>query len=261
MNSRATFAGLRGAFAGVLVLAGFAASAVAQERAPAEDPRSAAARYNAQLGIAYLKQNDVTIAREKIERALAQNPRDPIVQSSAGLLYERLNDVAKADRAYSAALRLAPKNPDYQNNYAVFQCRRGEFAKGQKLFEQAASNPEYATPAAAYTNAGVCARSAKDLARAEDYFRKALKLVSDYPDALLQMADLSFARGNGLASRAFLQRYFVRAPSSPDALLLAIRVERSLGDVAAANDYETKLRREFPASEQARQLGNTLQGG
>lgn len=238
----------------------WSASSSAQSRAKAEDPKATAARYNAQLGIAYLTENKVEAAREKIERALEQNPRDPGVQTAAGLLYERLNDERRADRAYSAAVRLAPKNPDMQNNYAVFQCRRGQHAKGQKLFEQAARNPLYRTPAVAYANAGVCARSAKDLERAEKYFREALKLQPDYPDALLQLADITFERGQGLQARAFLQRYFAAAPATPDALALGVRVERALGDVAAANDYESRLKRDFPRSDQARQLSG-VQGG
>lgn len=224
------------------------------------DPAAEAARYNAQLGIAYLKQGKLEVARDKIERALSQNSRDAAVQTAAALLYDRLGDERRADRAYSTALRLDARNPDLQNNYAVFQCRRGEHAKGEKLFEQAAKNPLYRTPAVAYTNAGVCARSANDLARAEDYFRKALELQPMFPDALLQLADLAFARGNGLQARAFLERFFASTPATPDALALGMRVERALGDTAAANDYASRLKREFPSSSQARDL-SAVQGG
>jgi type IV pilus assembly protein PilF len=241
------------AIAGVL-LAG-AGAAVAGADSAAE-----AARYNAQLGIAYLKQGKLEIARDKVERALSQNSRDAVVQTAAALLYDRLGDERRADRAYSAALRLDSRNPDMQNNYAVFQCRRGEHAKGEKLFEQAAKNPMYRTPAVAYANAGVCARGANDLARAEEYFRKALALQPTYPDALLQLADLAFARGNGLQARAFLERYFTSTPATPDALALGVRVERSLGDTAAANDYAARLKRDFPSSQQARDLA-AVQGG
>lgn len=246
------------ALAGALLA--WSGASVAVERAKAEDPKVTAARLNAQLGIAYLTENKIEPARERIERALVQNPRDPNVQTAAGLLYERLNDEKRADRAYSAAVRLAPKNPDMQNNYAVFQCRRGQHAKGQQLFEQAAKNPLYRTPAVAYANAGVCARGAKDLATAEKYFRQALQIEPTYPDALLQLADITFERGQGLQARAFLQRYFIAAPPTPDALSLGIRVERALGDVAAATDYETRLKRDFPRSEQARKLAD-VQGG
>ena len=57
-----------------------------------------------------------------------------------------------------------------------------------------------------------------------------------------------------------VERYFAAAPATPDALALGVRVERALGDVAAANDYESRLKRDFPRSEQARQLSG-VQGG
>ncbi len=213
-----------------------------------------AARLNAQLAVAYLKQNDVVAARDKIIKALAQNPRDSGVQSSAGLVYERLQEVDKADEHYSAALRLAPNDPDMQNNYAVFECRRGKWEKGIKIFEQAARNPAYSNPEVAYSNAGVCARSAGNLPRAEDMFRKALAIRADYPDALLQMADLSLARGAALAARAFLERYFVGARVSPESLLLGVRIEHKMGDRAAEDRYADRLEKEFADSDATRQL-------
>jgi type IV pilus assembly protein PilF len=247
------------ALAALLAMPG---AAVAQARAPSENPTVTAARFNAQLGIEYLKQNNLAAAQEKIERALQQNPKDAGAHTAAGLLYERLREPRKADQHYSRALKLDPRNPQMQNNYAVFLCRNGESAKGRTLFEQAATNPLYRTPEVAYANAGVCARSAKDYEAAEANFRKALQMRPTMTDALLQMADLSLERGNGLQSRAFIQRFLQAAPATPEVLLLAARVERTLGDEKAAGDYETRLRNEFPGSQQAGQLADgRAQGG
>ncbi len=237
-----------------VVLCLVTAAAGAGPNAPREDPMVTAARLNAQLAVAYLKQNDIALAREKIEKALLQNPRDPSVQISAGLVYERLQDAVRADKHYAAALKLEPNDPDIQNNYAVFQCRAGHAAQGQKLFEQAAKNPAYATPEVAFANAGVCARTAGDLPRAEAFFRKALQLRPDFPDALLQLADVTYTHGGGLGARGLLERYFRVSPPTPDALLLGVRIERSLGDNEAATRYQSQLQRDFPDSEQAREL-------
>jgi type IV pilus assembly protein PilF len=250
---------VRHLLAGVVLLVA-ATAAAAPSAPPSEPPLVTAARLNAQLAVAYLKQNDVVTAKEKIEKALAQNPNDAAVQMSAGLVYERLEQPDQADRHFAAALKIDPQNPDMINNYAVFLCRRGHYDQGQKLFEQAARSPSYATPEVAYSNAGVCARSAKNLPQAEDLFRKALAVRSDYPDALLQLADLSFERGAALAARGLLDRYFNVASSTPESLFLAVRVEHSLGDAHAADRYRSQLQKEFPASEQARQLRNGTSG-
>jgi type IV pilus assembly protein PilF len=217
-------------------------------------PLATAARLNAQLAVGYLKQGDVSAAREKVEKALRENDRDAVVHTAAALVYDRLQERENADRQYAQAVRLDPRNPEYQNNYAVFQCRNGRPGEGQKLFEQAARNPAYATPEVAYANAGVCARGAGETAKAETYFRRALEIRSDFPDALLQLADLSFQKGSGLAARGFVERYFQVAPQTPDALALAVRVERSLGDASAARHYFDELINRFPDSAQVREL-------
>jgi type IV pilus assembly protein PilF len=218
------------------------------------DQAATAARLNAQLAIGYLKQGDVATAREKVDKALRENERDSAVQTAAALVYERLQEREVADRHYAQAIKLEPKNPELQNNYAVFQCRNGRSADGQKLFEAAARNPAYTTPEVAYANAGVCARSGGDKAKAETYFRRALDLRSDFPDALLQLADLSFQKGNGLAARGLLARYFQVAPRTVDALALAVKVERAQGDESEARRYAEELQRNYPDSVQAREL-------
>ena len=62
------------------------------------DPLHDAASLNVRLGMEYMRQGQLAIARDKIERALQQNPRDVGVQISAGMLYEQLQDPRKAER-------------------------------------------------------------------------------------------------------------------------------------------------------------------
>lgn len=231
----------------------------AQSPSPPENRMDTAALLNAQLAIAYLKQGDVGLAQKKIDKALTQNAHEPLVQMGAALVYERLGQSDRADRYYATALKLDPQNSDMQNNYGGFLCRHGHAVEGQKLFEQAAKNPAYLTPEVAYTNAGVCARDAKDTARAEAFFRQAILMRADFPDALLQLADLSLAKGQGLAARALLERYFKGSKPTPETLQLAARVERSLGDIAAAVRYETQLKHDFPDSSAAHDVSGTTQ--
>ncbi len=239
--------------AALAILAAATAGADTRGR-PDEDSLARAARLNTQLAVAYLKQNDVRSAREKIERALSQNPRDASVQSAAGLVFDRLQETDKADSHYSTALRLAPDDPDMQMNYAVFLCRHDKPDKGLKLFEHAARNPSYQTPEIAYTNAGVCMREAKNLPKAEELFRKALGIRADYPDALLHMTDISLQRDAALAARAFLDRYFAAWPATPESLLLGVRVAHRLNDRATEDKYSDKLEHDFADSEQTKQL-------
>jgi type IV pilus assembly protein PilF len=244
-------------------LAVVAALAACTSDAPKVDAESKAkaAQVNAQLGMTYLRQGNLAAARDRIEKAVEQDPKTPETQMAAGFLYDRLGDDKKAQSHYDQAVRLADGNPDVLNNAAVFYCRKGDKKRGEKLFLEAAGNAMYRTPAAAYTNAGRCARSDGRPADAETYFRKALAFQPDQPDALLQMADLNHDGGNDFQARAFLQRYMAIGPVNPQALWLGYRIERKLGDVVQSQEYARRLRTEFATSAETRELLEAEQGG
>src|SRR6202007_2121951 len=127
-----------------------------------------AAVYNVQLGIAYMNQGELERAKDKLDCPLSQDPNIADVHSARATLFARLGEKEKADAEFRAALRLAPEDPRMVNNYAVFLCQNARSEEGVKRFLEAARNPLYPTPEAAYTNAGVCLRAAKrdDEARA-----------------------------------------------------------------------------------------------
>ena len=142
--------------AGALTLL-LAACATTERPSKARD----AAAYNVQLGIAYLHQGDVALAKDKLDRALAEDPSSADVHSARAMLFERMHNPATADAEFRTSLRLAPHDPQVVNNYAVYLCQNGRTEEGVRRFEEAAHNALYRTPEAAYTNAGVCLRAAK----------------------------------------------------------------------------------------------------
>lgn len=239
-------------FAALLAALLLATAAQSQEDGP--DPILEAGKINARLAMEYLKREQLQVAREKIEKALLQNPKDVNVQLSAGLVYERLNDKRRAEKHYRQALKSDADSPAAQNALGAFMCRNQEHAKGEAMFLKAARNQLYQTPVVAYTNAGVCARSAGNLERAEQYLRQALAVQANYPETFAQLAGVLHDRGNYLQARAFIERFLAVAPVTADVLLLGHRNEMALNDASAAEVFSTRLRKEFPGSEQARAL-------
>jgi type IV pilus assembly protein PilF len=212
------------------------------------------ASINVQLGVAYLKQGNLAIAQEKLERAEKQNPRDPNVHGALALLYERLNRPKDAETHYRTAARLAPRDPNATNNYAVWLCKNGRTEEGVKRFLEAARNPLYSTPETAYTNAGVCLRAAKRLDQAAELFSLALQTRPNLAEAAYQMSELQFDRGKFAESRASLDKFLGAFKPTPDLLLLGVRVARATGDRLGEERYARTLRVEFPQSEQVRTL-------
>jgi type IV pilus assembly protein PilF len=227
-----------------------------------------AARINTQLGTGYtheaLNASDLgtrrkllEVALDKLQKAISQDDDYAPAHAALAYVYALRGDNDNADAEYRRALRLAPDDPDTRNNYGVFLCGQGKTAEAERNFMRAAKNPDYTTPAAAWTNAGVCARKAGDLARAESDFRQALEADPGFADALAEMAAISFQQHNYLATRAFLERYQRVAKPSAGLLALGARAERALGNESAARQYEIKLVRNFPDSPEAAQILQT----
>ncbi len=218
--------------------------------------RGNAAEFNVQLGVAYLRQGNLALAKEKLDKAMAQGPRDPSVHSAMGLLYDRLDKRQEADEQFRTALRLAPHDPDILNNYAVYLCRIGRTDDGVKYFMEAAHNALYRTPEAAYTNAGVCLRAANRFDRAVESFEKALSIRANYSEAAYQLIDLRYTRRELTDARTQLDRYLGTFDPTPDLLLIGVRIMRAQGDRLAAEKLSRRLRVDFPRSDQARALSD-----
>ena len=222
--------------------------------ATSDKKRNDASNYNMQLGMAYLNQGDLGLAKEKLDRALAENPSDPNVHSAMAMLQDRLGHPDQADKEFKAALSLGPRSPDVLNNYAVYLCRTGRVDEGVKSFEEAAHNALYRTPEAAYTNAGVCLRGAKRDTQAAMSFQRALQVRPNFAEAAYQLADLDFTRGEVQEARETVDRFMASFEPTPELLLLGVRISRKQGDRLAEEKFARKLRLDFPASDQARGL-------
>jgi type IV pilus assembly protein PilF len=242
----------------VLALA-FTASTLPRASGAAEpgskEALAQAAEVNTELALAYMRENNLKAAREKIDKALQQNPRTPSTQMAAGFIYDKLDDQKKAGSHFEQAIRLAGNDhPDVVANAAVFFCMNGDRKRGETYLLQAAASPLNPRPDVAYTNAGRCARDDKRPKDAEQSFRKALAVNPRQPEALLQMAGLAQDNGNGLQARAFLERYSAVAPVTAGTLWLGRNIELGLGDTEQAARYAQRLRDEFPTSQEAARL-------
>ena len=215
-----------------------------------ESPDDAAA-YNYQLGVEYLRNGKLRQARERLESSVRQNPKVAQTHFTLAILYQRVDEPDLADRSYRNAIRVAPDDAAVQNSYAVYLCGKKEYDSAVRYFVRAANNPLYSTPAAAWTNAGVCMREKSDLDAAERYFRQALEVDDAYPSALAELARLQMETGNALSARAFVQRLLAAQRPTAATLLLAWRVETELGDERAAQSYADSLREQFPESQEA----------
>lgn len=217
-----------------------------------------AARANVRLGVAYMQQDNLALAKEKLERAEQQDPRSVEVHTALAFLNERLNRPEVAERHYRTAQRLEPGSAEVANNYAVFLCRGGKPDQAIPLFETAARDPLYSTPWAALTNAAVCLRSNKRNADSLPYLQRAVAMRPDYVDGVREYGDALIELDRPAEAVDVAERYLAIGRGSPDVLLIALRASLARGDRAAADGYARRLRRDFPNSAQTRALPQLL---
>jgi type IV pilus assembly protein PilF len=219
-----------------------------------EEPARTRARVHTELAAGYYELGNMAVALEEVKHALRAEPDYGPAYNVAGLIYAELKEDRLAQENFQRALRIDPLDSDANNNYGRFLCDRKREAEAIKHFLAALRNPLYQTPERSYVNAGLCSRRRGDIGAAEDYFLKALKVRPTQPQALYQLADIAYLRGNFAQAKAYLVRLEPLAKPSAEMLWLALRIERKLGDRNAEASYGQQLRRQFPDSKEARAL-------
>ncbi len=213
-----------------------------------------AALLNYQLGARYYQQGSYALALDRLKMAAEIDPKMAVAHTTLAMTYEALENPRLARESYDKAIRVAPKDFSVQNSYAVFLCRQRDFEGAQKYFERAAKHPENDNAEVTLTNAGVCMGQKPDAAAAEKYLRLALDQKANYGEALLQLCLLKFRNEDYLGARAFLHRYMTVSITSSGALYLAAKIEDLLGNDKGRIEFEDRLIREFPTSDEARKV-------
>jgi type IV pilus assembly protein PilF len=230
------------------------ACAATQEQQAADDRLKRAAKANAQLGVAYMREGDLETAEGKLQKAIEQDPDSVRAHDAIAVLYGRIEKNELAEKHFKKALSLKPDDSRTQNNYGLFLCQTGAYLKAEEYFNKAASNPLYSGRTAALTNAGVCANKIPDAEKAEQYFRTVLEIDPYYTPALLNMVSTTYEQGNYMSARGYLQRYEQVAPYSAESLWLGVRVEDALKDRNASGRYGLLLKNNFSDTTQAKSL-------
>jgi len=216
-----------------------------------ESSKRKAAESNTSMGLEYMNRGQYEIALGKLKKAVRDDPGYAPAYTVTAVLYERLGEFELAGKNYKKAVETDPENGDTNNNYGVYLCKTGVSDQAMGHFQKSLDDPFYSTPEVALTNAGSCALSEDNFATADEYLRAALKINSQFPDALITMTRLNYSQNNNLKSRAFLQRYEAVATHNASTLLLATQIEIAAHDSKAAGKYLLMLETNFPESDQA----------
>lgn len=217
------------------------------------DPRNRA-RVHTELASVYYERGNMAVALEELRLASAADRNYAQAHSLFGLVYMELRETKLAEESFQRALGLAPTDPEINHNFGWFLCQSAREKESIGYFMQAVRNPLYSAPWRSYAAAGSCSLRANNVREAEDYFQRALKLDPDEPTSLLQLGQIRYRQGNIAEARRLLSRHLKLASPNAEALWLAVRIERRVGERVAEQSYANQLRRRFPGSPEYQSL-------
>lgn len=216
---------------------------------------SASAKVHTELAGMYYERAQMGIALGEIDLALQADRNYAPAYSMRGLIHMVLREDKEAEEDFQHSLRLDRSDSQTHNNYGWFLCQRGKEKESISYFMAALKNPLYTTPERAWLNAGLCSRKAGNLKDAEEFLQRALLVQPDLQQALLAMAELSFANGDYTAAKKYLAQFSEKSDSlTAEQLWLAVRIERKVGDRNSEASYSMQLRKRFPDAREAKLL-------
>lgn len=210
-----------------------------------------AAEINVKLAVGYIQRKQYNPAREKLEKAIEQNPDYLPAYKTLAYLYALLGLNEDAVAQYDTALDLNPDDPDLLNSYGAFLCSIGRLDEAQEKLKLAYSNPFYETIYLAQSNAGSCYIKQGKYKEAEALLRKSLRVEPKLAGSLISMADVGIKTERYLMARAYIQRYHSVNPASPESLWIQVQAEKALGAKDHYMKYARQLINDFPDSDEA----------
>jgi type IV pilus assembly protein PilF len=212
------------------------------------------ARVHTELAAAWYGRRRFDIAIEETNKALRSAPEYVPAYSMRGLIYMEVGEKNLARQAFERALELKPGDADTSNTFGWFLCKSGQPAQSLPYFMQALEDRLYQSPEKPLVNAGICTRKLGDEAKAEAYFRRALLVRPDQPQAHFNLADLAYRRGDFKLTKTHLDQALGAGNPTADALWLKVRLARKLGERNEEANAALQLRRRFPQARETQLL-------
>ena len=226
-------------------------TACASEPYRNEEKLKEASKYNADLGLAYLRQGRNAIAMTKLSKAIEQNEDNAEAHHYIAELYRRLGKMEESEKHFKKALELTPNDSMLQNNYGVFLCQQEKYKEARVLFLTVLNDPLYKAKWQVYENIGLCAKLKGDVKTAGKYLHKALRANPRAAKSYLALAQINFDNQDYAAARKYYYKYLEFGRQNPASLWLGILLERRSGNHERVASYSVLLKGKFPDSKEA----------
>jgi type IV pilus assembly protein PilF len=206
---------------------------------------------NTRLAVGYIQSQQYKPAKDKLEKAIVQDPENVAAYKTLAYLYALLGLEKEANEKYLEALDLAPNDPDLLNSYGAFLCANGKLDEAQEQLKKAYDDPFYESIYLAQSNAGSCYVQQGEYKKAEPLLRKSLRQQPNLAGSLISMAEVGVKTERYLMARAYIERFHAVSPASAESLWIQLQAEKALGARDHYLKYARQLINDFPDSDEA----------
>lgn len=199
----------------------------------------------------YLQQGNTERAVEHLRRALELDPNDATIHSTLGQVFWQTGEYELAEEHFRRALSVDPKFSRGRNNYAAFLYDRGRYEEAARQLEIVVEDTLYDARASAFLNLGKSLQKLGQTREAEEAYTRAVKMDMRQWPAMLELAEINFARQDYAVAQRYYDGFRRNAPAqSPRSLMLGIRLARIAGDKDAEASYALQLKSLYPTSDE-----------
>ncbi len=215
-----------------------------------------AAKTRISLGLTYLENGNYNQAKSNLDRALEFAPR--LSEAHFGLAYyfQVVSEFELAEKYYQQAMALDNHNPDLHNSYGAFLCQTGNYVRAEEYLLKAVNSESYSNTAETYENLAICSHSQAKINEAIGYLETALQHQPGRGKSWYMLIELLLSKRDFQAAKTAFRQYEKLVPVTADTLMIAIEIERGLGNDKVARGYQEMLNRLYPdrATSPRRQL-------
>lgn len=197
----------------------------------------AAAAFNVQLGLSYLNEKLMERSKHKLLKALEQDPNSATTNGAMAYYLEVTANIPQADAYYRKAISFAEDKGPALNNYGGFLCRQKQYQNAEQYFLRAVAVPTYVRSSEAYENAGLCELKLPNIAKAKQYFQRALEQDPKRSSSLYELARLALEENQLTLAKQYLNQYSQSGELDLTGAELGLKIARRVGESDQAATY------------------------
>jgi len=202
------------------------------------------------LGAGYIDNKNYEKALLKLRKAIRLDGTNANAFKYLGILYWKLGEHQLANNNFNYAHKLSPLNASITHNFAAFLCDNMQYKEGQAMYEKVFNNPLYDRLSNAYQMSADCDVRIGKLERAEEKYKKSIKLLPQNYLAMLGMAKVFYKQENFKLSAYYYNRFVEKMRQTPDSLWLGINIQRHFGDKDKLSSYILELKNLYPDADE-----------